>query len=77
MLLAYATFLGSVSFVQALSGMQYVFILIMMIPLSFRYSHIFGERLLFWDWAQKVAAVVIIGLGLWLAAVSGIPLLLG
>ncbi len=77
LLLAYAISLGSVSFVQALSGMQYVFILAMMIPLSFHYPGIFGEKLFFWDWFQKVVAVVIIGLGLWLATASGVPLLLG
>ena len=76
LLISYATFLGSVSFVQALSGMQYVFILLMMLPLSFRYPTIFGERLFFWDWFQKAMAVLIIGAGLWLATMSGIPLLL-
>ena len=74
-LVAYATYLGSVSFVQALSGMQYVFLLFLTFPLSFRYPQIFGERLHFWDWFQKVVAVGIIGFGLWLATMSGIPLL--
>ncbi len=74
-LVSYAIYLGSVSFVQALSGMQYVFLLLMMIPLSFRYPSIFGEKLYFWDWAQKAIAVAIIGLGLWLATLSGVPLL--
>lgn len=77
LLIAYATFLGSVSFVQAVSGMQYVFILMMMLPLSFRYPAIFGERLFLWDWIQKAGAVMLIGLGLWLATVSGVPLLFG
>lgn len=76
-LISYAMFLGTVSFVQALSGMQYVFILFMMIPLSLHYPSIFGEKLLFWDWFQKAVAVIIIGLGLWLATVSGVPLLVG
>lgn len=75
-LVSYAMFLGSVSFVQALSGMQYVFILLMMIPLSFRYTSIFGEKLYFWDWVQKAIAIIIIGLGLWLATLSGVPLLI-
>jgi hypothetical protein len=47
----------------------------MMIPLSFRYPGIFGEKLYFWDWVQKAIAVVIIGLGLWIATLSGVPLL--
>jgi uncharacterized membrane protein len=75
-LLSYATYLGPVSFVQALSGMQYVFLLLMMFPLSFRYPQVFGERLFFWDWFQKIVAVLIIGLGLFLATRSGIPLFL-
>ncbi|MFZ3032146.1 MAG: hypothetical protein WA082_03860, partial [Candidatus Moraniibacteriota bacterium] len=70
------TYLGSVSFVQALSGMQYVFILAITFPLSFHYEHIFGERLFFWDWFQKIAAVILIGIGLWLATLSGITLLI-
>ena len=75
-LIAYAISLGAVSFVQALSGMQYVFILCLMLPLSLRYPGIFGERLFFWDWFQKAVAVVIIGSGLWLATMSGVPLFL-
>lgn len=75
-LIAYAAFLGPVSFVQALSGMQYVFLLALALPLSFRYPKIFGERLLFWDWFQKVSAIALIALGLWLAATGGIKLLL-
>lgn len=75
LLINYATYLGSVSFVQALSGMQYVFLLFMTFPLSFRYPQVFGERLHLWDWIQKVVAVILIGAGLWLATRSGIPLL--
>lgn len=74
-LISYAISLGSVAFVQALSGMQYVFILVMLLPLSLRYPAIFGEKLFFWDWVQKVVAVLIIGGGLWLATLSGVPLL--
>lgn len=75
-LVTYALSLGSVAFVQALSGMQYVFILIMTLVLSFRFHHIFGERLFFWDWVQKLVAILLIGAGLWLATMSGVPLLL-
>lgn len=75
-LIAYAAFLGPISFVQALSGMQYVFLLALALPLTFRYPRIFGERLFFWDWFQKACAIVLIGLGLWLAATGGIKLLL-
>ncbi|MFZ2300090.1 MAG: hypothetical protein WAW00_03080, partial [Candidatus Moraniibacteriota bacterium] len=75
-LIAYAAFLGPVSFVQALSGMQYVFLLALALPLSLRYPQVFGEKLFFWDWFQKVCAIALIGLGLWLAATGGVKLLL-
>lgn len=75
-LISYAISLGSVSFVQALSGMQYVFILVIMLPLSFRFPALFGEKLFLWDWIQKIVAVIIIGVGLWLATTSGISLLM-
>ncbi len=75
-LIAYAVSLGSVSFVQALSGMQYVFLLMLALPLSLRFPQIFGERLFFWDWFQKIIAIILIGLGLWLSATSGVKLLL-
>lgn len=73
-LISYSAFLGSVSFVQALSGMQYVFLLLIALPLSFRFPNIFGEKLFFWDWFQKFCAIILIGIGLWLASVNGIIL---
>lgn len=75
LLITYATSIGPVSFVQALSGMQYVFILLLALPLSLRYPHVFGEKLLFWDWFQKILAILIIALGLWLAVTGGVTLL--
>jgi uncharacterized membrane protein len=74
-LIAYALSHGSVAYVQALSGMQYVFLLMIAFPLSFRHPDIYGEKLLFWDWAQKVAAIGIIGLGFWVASMSGVKLI--
>lgn len=74
LLITYATFLGPISFVQAISGMQYVFLLALVFPLSLRYPQVFGERLFFWDWFQKVCAILLIALGLWLFATSGIKL---
>ena len=76
-LVAYASFLGSVALVQALNGLQYVFLLLIMIPLSFRYPAIFGEKLSFGDWFQKIVAVVLISLGLFLASVGGVLFLNG
>lgn len=73
-LILYAVKLGPVSFVQALSGMQYVFLLMLALPLSLRYPRVFGEKMYFWDWFQKAVAILIIGLGLWLFAMSGVKL---
>lgn len=71
-LIAYAMSQGPVSSVQALSGMQYVFILLITLPLAIRYPKIFGEKLHFWDWFQKACAVILIGIGLWLLATAGV-----
>ncbi|MGB4833701.1 MAG: hypothetical protein WBP40_01565 [Candidatus Moraniibacteriota bacterium] len=73
--LTYATFLGPVTFIQALNGVQYAFVLILAIPLAFRYPKIFGEKLYFWDWFQKGVAVILIGLGMWLAVTQGVDFL--
>lgn len=74
-LVSYAISIGSVAYVQAFSGMQYVFLLALAFPLSFRHPDIYGERLFFWDWFQKFAAIGIIGLGFWVASISGVNLL--
>jgi len=70
-LLTYAVFLGPVTFVQALNGIQYAFVLFLAIPLAIKFPKIFGERLYFWDWFQKAAAITLIGLGMWLAVTQG------
>ncbi|MEP7162465.1 MAG: hypothetical protein ABI747_01740 [Candidatus Moraniibacteriota bacterium] len=69
--IAYATFLGPVTFIQALNGVQYAFLLALALPLSLRYPHIFEERLFFWDWFQKAFAILLIALGMWLAVTGG------
>lgn len=75
-LVVYATFLGPVSFVQALSGMQYLFLVLLAFPLCHFFPLVYCERLLFWDWVQRIGAILLIGIGLWLAAMSGVTLLL-
>jgi transporter family protein len=74
-LILYATNLGSVAFVQALNGLQYVFLLLLAIPLSLRLPHIFGEHLGFWDWAQKGLALILIGLGFWFMGAGGVSII--
>lgn len=74
-LLTYAAYLGPITFIQALNGIQYAFVLILALPLSLYFPHIFEEKLLFWDWAQKVIAVFLIIFGMWLAVHSGVNFL--
>lgn len=74
-LVVYATFLGPVSFVQALSGMQYLFLLLLAFPLCHFFPMVYCEKLFFWDWVQRISAILFIGIGLWLAATSGVTLL--
>jgi len=63
-LLNYAIFLGSVSLIQAISSIQFVFILILVSIASIKYSRMFNEKLYFWDWAQKIGAVIVITVGI-------------
>jgi len=68
-LLNYAIFLGSVSLVQAVSSIQFVFILALAGVASIKYSRMFREKLYFWDWAQKIGAVAVIAAGIILVSV--------
>ena len=67
-LLNYAIFLGSVSLIQAMSSIQFVFILTLVGIASIKYRRMFNEKLCFWDWAQKIGAVIIIAAGIGLLA---------
>lgn len=64
LMLNYAIDLGNVTSVNALVSLQYVFVLAIVAVLSRTKAHIFREKLLFWDWAQKIAAIFIIGAGI-------------
>jgi drug/metabolite transporter (DMT)-like permease len=66
LMLNYAINLGSVTLLNALVSVQYVFLLIILAVLSKTKAHIFQEKLLFWDWAQKIAAIIIIAFGMFL-----------
>lgn len=58
--------MGSVTLVSSMVSLQYVFVLAIAVLAGKHLPHIFEERLYFWDWAQKVAAMLIIGLGMFL-----------
>lgn len=72
LLILYAISLGSTSLVQALNGMQYVFILLLVIPFQKTFPKIFTNHLTRSDWFQKVAALLLIALGFYLLSVSGV-----
>ena len=75
-LMNYATFLGPVTFIQALSGMQFVFLFLLAWFTSTQYPHIFEEHFGVAQWAQKGMAIVLIVFGTWLVAMSGTHLLI-
>ena len=75
-LMNYATYLGPVTFIQALSGIQFIFLLILAWVTSTQYPHIFEERFGALQWVQKGVAVALIVCGMWLSVMSGARLLI-
>jgi hypothetical protein len=55
---------GSVTLITSMISLQYVFVLIIAATVGRKLPNIFEERLLFWDWAQKIVAIAIIAVGL-------------
>jgi drug/metabolite transporter (DMT)-like permease len=56
--------LGSVTLVNSMVSLQYVFVLILVAIAAKRSPKVFAEKLLFWDWAQKIGAITIIAVGM-------------
>ena len=56
--------LGSVTLVNSMVSLQYVFVLILVAIASRKHPKVFAEKLSFWDWAQKIGAIVIIAIGM-------------
>lgn len=65
----HAIFLGGAVFVQAMSSIQFVFVLILATLMAVKHPDVFEEKLYFWDWAQKVGAIVLIGAGVVLVSI--------
>ncbi|MCX6765799.1 MAG: EamA family transporter [Candidatus Moranbacteria bacterium] len=59
----YALSLGSATLINALVSSQYVFVLILATLAATWHPKVFSEKLLFWDWAQKIGAIIIIAIG--------------
>lgn len=71
-LLLFAISIGSTSLVQALNGMQFVFLLLLAIPFAKAYPKLFQEHLSWSDWLQKIGALIVIAFGFFFLSVSGI-----
>jgi len=68
-LLNYAIAIGSVTLVNAMQGLQYVFLLIVVAFLSKKYPKILSEQIHKKALTQKIIAIIIIGLGLAMTAI--------
>jgi len=64
-----AIFLGGTLFVQALSSVQFVFVLILATIMALKRPDVFEEKLYFWDWMQKIGAIILIGGGIVLVSI--------
>ncbi len=67
-LVNYAISLASVSLVNAMQGVQYAFLLIMIVLLSKKFPKIMSEKLTGAVLAQKVVAIILISIGIGLIA---------
>jgi drug/metabolite transporter (DMT)-like permease len=56
--------LGSVTLVNSMVSLQYVFVLVLVAIAAKRRPEVFAEKLSFWDWAQKVGAIIVIAIGM-------------
>lgn len=70
-LISYAVALGPVTFVQGLNGTQFGFLLLLAIPLSSRFPHLFGEETGKRDIAAKVLAIAFLAVGVFIVAIGG------
>lgn len=68
----WAIALGSVSLVNALQGVQYVFVVGLIILFSRKYPSLMGERLPGYVLIEKIAAIGIIGIGLFVLATGAV-----
>lgn len=57
--------LGSVTLVNSMVSLQYVFVLVLVAIVSKKHKKIFAEKLSLGDWAQKISAILIIAVGMY------------
>lgn len=58
--------IGSVTLVNSMVSLQYVFVLVFAAAISRKRLEVFEEKLEFWDWIQKIAAIFVIAIGMYL-----------
>jgi drug/metabolite transporter (DMT)-like permease len=63
LLVNYAIGIGSVTMVNALVSLQYIFLLVFVAILSTKNHDVYKEKLTVHEWIQKVSAIIIIGIG--------------
>ena len=68
-LLQYAIFLGSVTLVNAMQGVQYIFVFFLVVLFTTTLPKLIKEKFTKELVIQKVIAILIIGIGLYLIAV--------
>lgn len=61
---------GAVTSVNSVGSSQFAFVLIIASLLSMKYHDIFNEKLSRSDWVQKIIAVILIALGLWMLSIA-------
>lgn len=69
----YATFLGDATLVQALGGVQYLFLILLAASVSWKFPYIIQESIHFWNVARKTFAVALMTIGIFVLAFAGRP----
>ena len=64
LMINYAVAIGSVAIVNALQGVQYAFLLLIVILLSIKYPKLLKEELTTETLAQKIIGIIFVGAGL-------------
>lgn len=73
LLMSKALVLGTPALVQAVSGIQYAFLLGLAWLSSTRFPGVYEERFTTADWAQKLLGIIFVGVGIWLAHIAETP----
>lgn len=65
LLIQYAISLASVSLIQAIQGVQYIFVFLAVVFLTYRYPKILQEKMSLQIIIQKTMAIILISFGIW------------